>query len=298
MNVELVEASTADGVRLDGYLREASVRSAQLGVDLVICHHGVGGTFYTPSFFDTMGERFLERGSAILRVNNRGHDQAYHQVQRRLGAAYEVLDDCRRDFTAWLDFAHARGYRRIALWGHSLGAVKTVYFQSIEQDERVVCAIASSPPRFVHQAYLRSEHGSRFKEDIDRAQHSIDQGEPESLLEALIPQARAFSARTYLDKYGPGARFDYFQYLPTTRVPLMLTLGGLEVSDVSFKPLADRGPTMHADWPRVSFNLIDGADHGYTDRHAELWTAAQAWFARCQGTLTLEQTPIQLPTSR
>ncbi len=268
MDVQLVNVDTGDGVRLDGYLRTANTSgSARLGVDVVICHHGVGGNFYAPSFFATLGDAFLANGTAILRVNNRGHDQAYHLGQRRLGAAYEVLDDCRDDFTAWLDFAAARGFRRVGVWGHSLGAVKTVYFLSVANDPRVVCAIASSPPRFVNQAYLG-------------AQQMVDASQPEGLLEAQIPQARAFSARTYLDKYGPAARYDYFDHLPRTGVPLLLTLGSLERDDVSFAPLAERGPSMSSEWSNVSYALVDGADHFYTGCTDDLWNSVSAWLTR------------------
>jgi pimeloyl-ACP methyl ester carboxylesterase len=237
MDVQLVNVETDDGVRLDGYLRAARTGgSAAVGVDAVICHHGVGGNFYAPSFFDTIGDALVANGTAILRVNNRGHDQSFHLAQRRLGAAYEVIDDCRQDFTAWLDLAATQGFRRVALWGHSLGAVKTVYFLSVARDPRVICAVASSPPRFVHQAYLASAGGARFKADLERAQRMLDAGQPEGLLEAQIPQVRTFSARTYVDKYGPAARYDYFEHLPRTGVPLLLTLSSLERDDISFAP--------------------------------------------------------------
>ncbi len=281
MHVELVSIETADGVRLGGYLRTPSAaNTAKLGVDVVICHHGVGGNFYAASFFDTMGDALLADGTAILRVNSRGHDQAFHQQQRRLGAAYEVIDDCQHDFTAWLDFAAERGFRRVAVWGHSLGAVKTVYFLSQANDPRVVCAVASSPPRFVNQAYLASENGARFAADIARARQLLAAGEPEALLEAQVPQPRPFSARTYLDKYGPDARYDYFAHLPRTRVPLLLTLGSLETGDVSFAPLAERGPKMSAEWSNVSYQLIDGADHSYGARTRELWDSVRSWLTR------------------
>ena len=281
MDVELVTVETGDAVRLDGYLRTARTGgSVLLGVDVVICHHGVGSNFYAPSFFAAVGDALVANGTAVLRVNNRGHDQAYHQQQRPLGAAYEVIDDCRQDFTAWLDFAATRGFRRVALWGHSLGAVKTVYFLSLGHDPRVVCAVTSSPPRFVHEAYRASPNGARFKADIDRAQQLLDAGEPDRLVEAQIPQPRAFSARTYLDKYGPAARYDYFEHLPRTSVPLLLTLGSLEQNDISFAPLATRGPTMTAEWPNVTYSLIDGADHSYTDRTDALWHSVSAWLIR------------------
>lgn len=287
MDVQLVNVETADGVRLDGYLRTAAATaSAPLGVDVVICHHGVGGNFYAPSFFDTVGDALVANGTAILRVNNRGHDQAFHLQQRRLGAAYEVVDDCRLDFRAWLDFAVARGFRRVAVWGHSLGAVKTIYFLSTASDPQVVCAVASSPPRFVHQAYLALANGARFKADIDHAQRLVDAGQPEALVEAQIPQARAFSARTCLDKYGPADRYDYFQHLPRTGVPLLLTLGSLERQEVSFAPLAERGPSMTSEWPNVSYALIDGADHSYTGRTDALWQTASTWLK-----------PVAAPTS-
>jgi pimeloyl-ACP methyl ester carboxylesterase len=283
MDVQLVNVETNDGVRLDGYLRAPTPSSASTAraVDVVICHHGVGSNFYAPSFFDAIGDELVANGTAVLRVNNRGHDQAYQLQQRRLGAAYEVIDDCRKDFSAWLDFAAARAFRRIAIWGHSLGAVKTVYFLSVAHDPRVLCAVASSPPRFDHQAYLASPNGgSRFQADIDRAQSLLAAGQPEALFEALIPQQRAFSARTFLDKYGPNAPYDYFAHLPKTAIPLLLTLGSLEREDISFAPLASRGPTMSAEWPNVSYALIDGADHSYTTRTERLWQIASAWLKR------------------
>jgi pimeloyl-ACP methyl ester carboxylesterase len=284
MDGELVHVLTADDVRLDGFLRTPSAATtSRLGLDVVICHHGVGGNFYNASFFDSMGDGFLADGTAILRVNNRGHDQSFHSGARRLGAAYEQLDDARLDFAAWLDFAAARGFERIGIWGHSLGAVKTVYVLATASDPRVVCAVASSPPRFDHAAYRQSAEGQQFTAAINQAQQLVDGGQPEALIEAVIPQPRAFSARTYLDKYGPDARYDYFLHLPSTGVPLLLTLGSLERDDISFAPLADRGPTMHTEWPAVSYALIDGADHSYLSRTGELWSSVRAWLTRVAG---------------
>ena len=277
MDVRLVSVTTSDGVRLEGALRTATTGAADLGLDLVICHHGVGGNFAVPSFYDPMGDELLGHGTAVLRVNNRGHDQAWFLGTRRLGAAYEVIDDCRHDWKAWLDFAEQQGYRRIAVWGHSLGAVKTIYDLSVEPDARVVCALASSPPRFSHAAYMRSKDRERFAADIHHAQSLVDAGQPEALLEALIPQNRPFSARTYLDKYGANARYDYFQHLPNTRMPLLVTLGGLETPDVSFAPLAEHGPTFKNQWPNIGYAQIDGADHFYRDRTTQLWSAVQQW---------------------
>src|SRR5581483_7777117 len=124
MQADLVSVETSDGVRLDGALRRpARATEPQLGLDLVICHHGLGGNFYGASFFQGAGDRLLADGCAVLRVNSRGHDQLFNSPRGRLGGACEIVDDCRLDWKAWLDFAEQAGFRRIAIWGHSLGAV-------------------------------------------------------------------------------------------------------------------------------------------------------------------------------
>jgi pimeloyl-ACP methyl ester carboxylesterase len=277
MQVELVHVATSDEVPLDGYLRTASSAGP---LDLVVCHHGVGSKFYTPSFFDRVGDKLLERGCSVLRVNNRGHDDAFAVGQRVFGATYEIVDECRFDITAWLDFAEARGFKRIALWGHSLGAVKTIYFLSVQDDARIACAVASSPPRFAYALY-----DERLQAVLQRAQSLVDAGTPDELVQAQVPVQRRFAARTYLDKYGPDARYDYLAHLPRVKKPLLLTVGSLEADNVSFTGLVQDGAEYAARWPNVAADVIDGADHGYTDRTDALWAALEAWLTRTAATM-------------
>ncbi|MBV9892548.1 MAG: alpha/beta fold hydrolase [Chloroflexi bacterium] len=277
MQVELVHTTTSDQVPLDGYLRLPSSQAPRGPLDLVICHHGVGAKFYNPSFFDVVGDALLDRGCAVLRVNNRGHDDVFLVGERPFGAAYEIVDDCRHDITAWLDFAQARGFARVALWGHSLGAVKTIYFLSVQDDARIVCAAASSPPRFSYAMYASAHDGQRFQSAIQRAQDLVNSDSGLDLVEAEVPVRRRFTARTYLDKYGPDARYDYLSHLPNVRKPLLLTVGSLEANNVSFEGLVHDGHTFNGRWPNVNFGLIDGADHAYTNRTDELWTALASW---------------------
>jgi hypothetical protein len=68
----------------------------------------------------------------------------------------------------------------------------------------------------------------------------------------------------------PVDRYDYFEYLPKVRVPLLLTLGSLEAALLQFEPLALRGPSLHDELPHMEFASVDGADHSYRNRTAEL----------------------------
>jgi pimeloyl-ACP methyl ester carboxylesterase len=285
VNVELVRVVTADGVRLDGALRRpAEGAGSRLPFDALIMHHGVGGNFYKESFFDQIAGACLERGCAVLRVNNRGHDLAYNSPSGRLGAAFEIVDDCRRDWTAWIDLAEARGYRRIGLWGHSLGAVKTIYFLAVQGDRRVVRAVASSPPRFSYSAYRARDDRAAFEACYERARRLIEQGEPDGLLAVDVPTSVVLTAGTYVDKYGPEERYDILKHLPKVPIPLLVTIGGLEGQPdapdrFAFGGLADRVAALAEDLPKLTFELIPGANHFYDGTTAALWSAVVRWLS-------------------
>ena len=53
-----------------------------------------------------------------------------------------------------------------------------------------------------------------------------------------------------------------------------------ERDDISFAPLAGRGPSMSSEWLNVGYALVDGADHSYTDRTDALWHSASTWLKR------------------
>ena len=60
-------------MRLDG-LVQVSEEKKSWPVDGLIFVHGTGGNFYASTLFDALGERSLQQGTAVLRVNTRGHD--------------------------------------------------------------------------------------------------------------------------------------------------------------------------------------------------------------------------------
>ena len=145
MLVDLVNVETDDSIRLDGALRvgddltaprdtaaqQLAADGAALGADAVLLLHGAGGNFYSSTMMANLASRFVERGVAALVANTRGHDgisTTTAPIGRRVhGAAYEKVDACRHDITAWLRWLNQRGYQRLGLLGHSLGAVKAIY---------------------------------------------------------------------------------------------------------------------------------------------------------------------------
>src|SRR5262245_11698641 len=131
MHVELVRTVTRDGLRLDGALAPCPHTSSDFSrssATAAILLHGVASNFYTSSTFEPLLPKLHALEWNTLSVNTRGHDSVFGtsmgNVRRRLGAAYEIVDECRLDVAAWIDFLKSRGFQKLILIGHSLGAVK------------------------------------------------------------------------------------------------------------------------------------------------------------------------------
>jgi pimeloyl-ACP methyl ester carboxylesterase len=287
--MELARCHTDDHVRLEGLWYPAGGKRHP-AIDAVIMSHSVGGNFYAPGFYEDSVDRLNAMGVAVARVNNRGHDMVNRASRADgsfyyLGAAFERLDDSRRDLRAWLDFVAAKGARRVALWGHSLGAVKSLYYTSQVADPRVAAVIASSPPRFSHAQFRTDpEEWPIFERHLAEASALVAAGKGDALLQVTRPASIVISARNYVDKYGPPDGHDYVPMIEQIRVPVLHTLGGKE--GLVNKPGSSRislygaREYLHALEQRLSHFkhvVIEGGDHWYAGVEAALTDAVAAF---------------------
>jgi len=286
MLVDLVHVETCDGVRLDGTLRRASDDvENKLGVDIVILHHGVTGNFYNPGMFDQYSDAILKSGCSVLQVNNRGHDPIVKVkvagTVKKYGAAYEVVDECRYDFAAWIDFAEKHGFRDIGIWGHSLGAVKSIYYMALEQDKRVKVVVACSPPRFSCSGFIDTSNGEDFSRILSQAEHHVRTGSPDALMEVTNPYNILISADVFIQKYGPAEKYNVLKYIPSVRVPLLVTIGTEESKDImAFEGLSQQVAELSNNLDNMTFESVPGADHVYTDQRDYLWNVVSQWIAK------------------
>src|ERR1019366_9393517 len=120
----------------------------------------------------------------------RGHDgistAATAKGGRRNGAAYEVVDDCRHDLTAWVEFLRERVGPRVGLVGHSLGAVKCLYALAHEAALRVECVVAISPPRLSYAWFCSNPEGAAFLQTYHQAEALVEAGQPMALLDGPL----------------------------------------------------------------------------------------------------------------
>ena len=287
MWAELVKATTSDGVRLDGALHVPSnERASQVETrglpEAVVCLHGVGSNFYGGTMFEELAPRFLEAGVAVLRVNTRGHDGFYiaHTTGGpiRQGAAYEKVDQCRYDINAWLTFLTERGYRRIGLLGHSLGAVKSVYSQAIEPHPAVSHIVAMSPPRLSYRCFQHDLNSARFFEAVKTAEQHVQAGQPGALIQVRFPFPLLITAAGYLDKYGPDERYNIVEYVNRLSCPALFTYGQLEVEmgSTAFAGVPD-AVRDRLSQPNSDVQVIPDADHNYTNQRPALADVLLRW---------------------
>ncbi len=276
---ELVQVSTADGVTLHGLLQEPKrPRGA------VLMMHGNSSSFYQP-FFAYFAEQMVARGWTTLRANNRGHDVVSRgdapgsASPRYLGAAFERVDECRYDWSAWLDYLAQGDRAPLVVWGHSLGAVKTAYYLARSDDRRVAAAVLASPPRLAHSLLTaHTAHAEAIRRQLEEARLLVASGRPDALVSVTLPTPFLCSAATYLDKYGPEEPYDVVRLLDQVEIPVLVLTGEREVAqDLPFIGLPAAIEELRRRRPRLAHVSIPDADHHYTGRQPFALSRVMEW---------------------
>jgi pimeloyl-ACP methyl ester carboxylesterase len=285
MLVDLVQTTTRDGLRLDGIFQPPAPNGSSLAVDSLCLVHGTGGSFYSSTLFDAFAERLLALGCAVLRVNTRGHDlmstAVTSQGGRRQGAAYEVVDDCRHDLAAWLEWLRQRAGPRVGLLGHSLGAVKCLYALAREPALAAECVVALSPPRLSFSWFCSSPEGPQFQETFAQAQRHVAAGQPATLLEMRLPLPGVMTAGGYVEKYGPEERYTYLRFAADVPCPTLITLGSVEVEDnMAFRGAPEALHALTERHARMRTTIVAGADHFYSGARGEVIARVTDWLGQ------------------
>ncbi len=282
--MQLVRFHTPDGIELHGALHAPS--GGEVTADAAIFLHGAGSNFYSSSLLAGIRPSLLNLGATLLAMNTRGHDSVCtlrtSQGGRRGGTAYEVVDECRHDVRGGVDFLVQRGHRRITLIGHSLGALKAVYSQAHDPHESVSHIIAISPPRLSYAAFCREPRHEEFLATISMAQQHVNSGRGETLMEISIPLPLLITAAGYLDKYGPGERYNIANFVQQVGQSALYVFGEMELNsgaaaftgmDNEIRQLAESTPSS------VEVAVVAQADHFYTGRQLALAAAITEWLA-------------------
>lgn len=268
-------------MRLDGFLAPATGEPSFS----MLCLHGVGANFYNSSTLESLIPGLRALGVEVLLANTRGHDLVYTgnlgTTRRRLGAAYESVADCRNDIAAWLRYFQEQGRQRILLLGHSLGAIKAVYSQAHEPAAEVMAIVAVSPPRLSQQAFLHAEHNGDYLVSLREAEKLVAQNRGDELFTARFPFPLLITAAGYLDKYGPGERYNILKLADRLSIPSLFVYGGKELVEggVAFNGVPEALENLPQPAPR-SVAVVPGADHVYSGCFPLLSEVVCEWLAK------------------
>ncbi|MBM4415871.1 MAG: alpha/beta hydrolase [Chloroflexi bacterium] len=283
MLADLVAVGTVDGIVLWGAYVAPTVSTRSLSIDAVCWFHGDTGSFHHQLYLD-LGARFAAEGVAFLSANRRGHDLVANGAPDGplQGYAHESVSDAPLDYAPWFELLRARGHRAIAIAGHSGGAVRAVYTQATASLDDVRAVLAVSPGEYDHDG-LRALHEPLFAETYARAERLVAAGEPDAYLRPGIPWGASWTASRFVDCFHADNRYSVVRRAPSLRVPALFVFGGEECADGASDELPVCGYAMRqlraAALPGVTVEVVEGANHGYVERGAELFATLRGWLA-------------------
>ena len=224
MLTDLVAVTTHDGITLTGAYFAPDAVAQPPSVDAVLFLHGDTGHFYAGLYLE-LGQRMAEHGIAFLTGNRRGHDHVANGVRGGplAGYAFESVDDARADFAAWLELLRERGHRRIAIGGHSGGAVRAAYAQATERFDNVVAVMPVSPGEYNHEGVV-ALHGEDFAGPFRDSEQNVAEGRPDVLIRPGVPWGSTWSARAYVDCFNQDNRYSVTRHAAEHRLPHALHL--------------------------------------------------------------------------
>jgi pimeloyl-ACP methyl ester carboxylesterase len=282
MHGELVQTTTIDSVRLHGLLLGNTRDSSAW-----ILVHGVNSNFYSSSLLQSIASYLVNRGQCVLMINTRGHDIASFNtgsIPKRLGSQFETVSSCEHDLNAWYGLLVDRGAQFVSVLGHSLGAIKSVYWAS-RTTTPLEHIVAVSPPRLnTSHLLLDPAKGAQFQKHLDEAQEWCNTGKPEHVMKVRFPLPMWICASTYLDKYGSKDKYDYLTFLSAIRSPTLWTFGQLEM-DLGTSNFKNAASNLNSAIASQGSNLdiphtvvtVPNADHSYNEARDSLLVSIAGW---------------------
>lgn len=264
--------------------------------------HGMSGNFIENYYAHVLGEKLAETGFGFLYGHNRGYchindiptqpvrpdDNGY--TPTRLGAMYELFEDCPADISAWITKAKELGYKKIILLGHSMGCNKVIYYMHKSGPQEVAGIILASPPDMVGLVELE-KYQPNHTQLLKEAHLLVASGKPRQLLSGdLWGGEYILSAQTYIslfEKNGPADNLpvnrnpETFEQLATIRQPILGIMG--EHDDIEIRSLHDDIELIKSkatSCKDFEIRFISSANHDYQNREDEFADTVVDWLRR------------------
>ena len=276
MAIEFNSIHTKDDLEHIGILSKTD--SPNYPEECFLLIHGSSGNFFGAMNLALM-DRFGEAGFDVASFNTRGHDLISRYGERFYGNAFDILSECNYDIDAAVSFLVERGYKKIHLYGHSMGAVKVVYYGAKHPNPYVISIISSSPVRLSYDYFMNHPDAvEEFTRCVNLAKEHIKNNKPNALMDVQFPMPHTFGAKAYLDKHG-SEQYNMTLYAQNVTNPTLLIAGSLETHPRLENCATDTHEIMKSSHEKNSVVIVEGADHAWTDMHDQHAKEILNWIA-------------------
>jgi pimeloyl-ACP methyl ester carboxylesterase len=301
----LVHFQATDGVILPGLLYEPS-RPRRIG-DAALFLHGNGDSsvFYSART-PLLAAELLRRGIAFFPFNNRGAHLIKRLKRRRgreeesitRGMAYELIRESVDDISGAIAFLRRSGYRRIHLIGHSSGANKICVYDSRMERSPVKSYILLAGGDDAG-LYRQDQGERRWQRVMKLCRERIAQKRGDELAPSGVSHV-PISWRSLYDTINPEGDYNVFPFLEVLsgkRVskkplfrhfrslgrPSLVVYGDQDIFcygqvERCVEILQEKAPRSK----KFRFEILEGADHGFSGCEAELGRLIGDWISGLQ----------------
>ncbi len=271
MRYPIVKIKTEDNIPLYGMLLEPPQKTDTLFIAI----HGTASNFYENDFMEAITKKLYQKKISLLLTNNRG---AYIlQAYPLAGAAIEKFEDCVKDIDAWIFFALKKGYKKIILQGHSLGAEKVVYYMNYGIHKKKISAVVLLAPSDSF-GYERA-YSKNFRILIKEAESMIKSGKEEEFLRSTWLSYSGIMPRSALSYYNflkedselskalpfHNKTLPFYQKI---KIPILAVIG--DQTEYTLLPVPEALELMKKDNPLTEDHQLKNCDHDFNGKEEEL----------------------------
>jgi len=250
--MERIEIMNSRKKRLVAHLHSSTTSS------IIIMAHGFTSDKSSSGRFEHLAEAFVRSGYHVLTFDFSGCGESDDE---RISVEREV-----DDLQAVIDFAKARGYRKIALYGHSLGSLICLKCYRSDIVTMVLSGALTGAMYYDWKDYFRPEQLQQLQE------HGYMTVEKETgpRKEIQIDQQMLLDFE----------QIDQEELLKPVQCPVLIIHGNHPEDEEELQLLERSQRAMALLSPDSKLEVIEGATHRFHEHMDELTRLANDWFLR------------------
>lgn len=278
MKQELVRINSIDEIEQPGILYTPNDDTNKI----VIHVHGLNGNFYENRFLDILAKSYTDKNYAFLTFNNRGRDFITELLKGNdftiIGGSLERFKDCILDIEGVVNWVKEKGYKEIILEGHSYGCNKVLYYYNHRKDNSIKKIVLLAPCDIPSESkkFLSDEEYRKAKEESTRL---VQDNKEDELIDFSVMANGKIAAGTYYYDFLPNGENDFIRYVDETNgksevlnsidIPTLVIFGDADEC-VLTQPMNIVKEYLKNNLSNCNIQIIEGANHSYTDRYEEL----------------------------